>query len=118
MVRLIASAISLVGVPVFLVFAYKAWGTRDRGTLPNWRNGVGLKAVSLLALAWLWFAVGLADTRLTPRLGATYLDLTGLAVICTYLAIAFASAWRGRSRLEVLAAGILMGVGWHFFGYT
>jgi hypothetical protein len=49
--------------------------------LPHWRNGIGLAAVSLLALAWIWFAVGLADTSLTPRLGAMYLDLTVLAVI-------------------------------------
>jgi hypothetical protein len=117
-IRLVASAVSLVGVPVLLVFAYRAWNMRHRVALPRWRNGIGLAAVSLLALAWIWFALGLADTSLTPRLGAMYLDLTVLAVVCTYLATAFACAWKGHSRLEVLAACILMGVGWHFFGYT
>jgi hypothetical protein len=114
-VRLIASATSLVAVPLLLVLAF---GARCRETLPHWRNGIGLTAVALLVLASLWFAIGLADTALTPRLGAMYLDLTVLAVICTWLAAAFASAWRGRSRLEVLAACVLMFVGWHFFGYT
>jgi hypothetical protein len=51
-------------------------------------------------------------------MGAMYLDFTFLAVICTWLAAAFASAWSGRSRLEVLAACALMFVGWCFFGYT
>jgi len=117
-VRLVASATSLLGVPVLLLLAYRVWNTRQRLALPSWRNGIGLTAVSLLALAWLWFAVGLADTSLTPTLEGMYLDLTALTVICTYLAAAFASAWKGRSRLEVLAACVLMGLGWHFFGYT
>jgi hypothetical protein len=118
MIRLVASTVSLVAVPVLLFLGHKTWNTGHRVALPHWRNGIGLAAVLLLALAWLWFAVGLADTSLTPRLGAMYLDLTVLAVICTHLAIAFACAWKGRSRLEVLAACILMGVGWRFFGYT
>jgi len=117
-VRLVASATSLVAVPVLLFLAFRAWHARCRITLPHWRNGIGLAAVSLLVLAWLWFAIGLADFALMPRLGAIYLDVTLLAVICTWLAAAFASAWRGRSRLEVLAACVLMFVGWHFFGYT
>lgn len=118
MVRLIASATSLVTVPVLLVLAFRAWHARCRETLPHWRNSIGLTEVALLVLAWLWFAIGLADNALTPRLGAMYLDLTLLAVICIWFAAAFASAWRGRSRLEVLAACVLMFVGWHFFGYT
>ena len=117
-VRLVASTTSLVTVPVLIVLAYRAWHRGCRATLPHWRNGIGLTAVSLLVLAWLWFAIGLADTSLTPRLGAMYLDLTFLAVICTWLATAFASAWKGRSRLEVLAACTLMVVGWRFFGYS
>lgn len=116
-VRLAASAISLVGVPMLLVLACRAWATRHRVALPAWRNGIGLTAVSLLALAWTWFAVGLADTSLTARLSSTFLDLTVLAVICTWLSVAFASAWKGHSRLQVLAACALMLVGWHFFGY-
>jgi hypothetical protein len=117
-IRQVSSAVSLVGVPVLLVFACRAWNTRHRVALPHWRNGIGLAAVSLLALAWLWFVFGLADTSLTPRLGAMYLDLTVSAVTCTYLATAFACAWKGRPRLEVLAACVLMVVGWRFFGYT
>jgi hypothetical protein len=118
-VHLVASVTSLVAVPALLLLSYKAWTGRCRATLPHWRNGIGLAAVSLLALAWLWFAVNLADTfSQTQRFGTMYVDLTVLAVICTWLAAAFASAWRGHSRLEVLAACVLMFVGWHFFGYT
>jgi hypothetical protein len=117
-VALLALSASLVGVPVLVVLAYRGWDTRHRAALPHWRNGIGLTAVPLLALAWLWFALGLADTPLTPRLGAMYLDLTLVAVICTYLATAFGCAWKGHSRLEVLAACTLMGIGWRFFGYT
>ena len=116
-VRLVASAMTVVASLCSSSW-YRAWDTRDRVALPHWRNGIGLTAVFLLALAWLWFSVGLADTSLTPRLGAMYLDLTDLAVICTFLATAFASAWAGRSRLEVIAASALMRVGWCFFGYA
>ncbi len=117
-VRLVASSTTLVGVPVLLVFAYRGWDRRHRAALPPWRNGIGLTAFSLLALAWTWFAVGLADTSLTRKLAGMYFDLTILAVICTFLATAFASAWKGHSRLEALAASILMCIGWRFFGYT
>jgi len=65
---LLALSASLVGVPVLLVLAYRGWDARHRAALPHWRNGIGLTAVSLLALAWLWFALGLADTALTPRI--------------------------------------------------
>lgn len=117
-VRVTASSLSLVGVPVLLVVACRAWATRERDELPPWRNGIGLSAMSLVALAWMWFAIGLADTSLTPKLGAMYFDLTLLAVVCTCAATAFACAWKGRCRLEALMACILMGVGWRFFGYS
>ena len=103
---------------MLLVFAYGEWDRQHRAALPPWRNGVGLTAFSLLVLAWMWFAVGLADTSLTRKLAAMYFDLTILAVICTFLATALAFAWKGRSRLEALAACILMCIGWRFFGYT
>ena|SRR5215475_10487725 len=117
-VHLAASVVSLVTVPSLLVLSFRAWYARCRAALPYWRNGVGLAGLLLLTLAWLWFAIGLADTSLTSRSGAMYLDFTILAVICTWLAAAFASAWKGRSRLEVLAGCVLMFIGWHFFGYT
>lgn len=112
------SVTSLVAVPALLVLSYRAWNARCRTALPHWRNGIGLAAVSLLAIAWLWFAIGLADTSLTLRFGAMSGGLTVLAVICTWLAAVFGSAWRGLSRLEVLAACLLMFVGWRFFGFS
>lgn len=103
---------------MLLILACREWDKQHRAALPQWRNGIGLTAVTLLALAWMWFAVGLADTSLTARLGATFLDLSVLAAVCTYVAIGFGFAWKGRCRLEVLAASVLMGLGWRFFGYS
>lgn len=117
-IRPVVSSTALTGVPVLLILACRGWATRQRVTLPSWRNGIGLTSVSLLVLAWMWFAIGLADTQLTPRLGAMFFDLTVLSVIFTYVATAFACAWKGHCRVGVLAACILMGVGWRFFGYT
>jgi len=116
--RMFALVTSLVAVPALVVLSFREWYARSRASLPQWRNSVGLAAVLLLTAAWLWFVVGLADTSVSTLLGSMYIDFTFLAVSCTWLAAALASAWKGRSRLEVLAACILMFVGWHFFGYT
>lgn len=117
-VRPVVSITALAGVPVLLILACRGWDRQHRAALSQWRNGIGLTAVTLLALAWMWFAVGLADTSLTTRLGATFLDLSILAAVCTYVTIGFGFAWKGRCRLEVLAASVLMGLGWRFFGYS
>jgi hypothetical protein len=117
-IRLIATAGSLFGVPPLVVMAYRGWVTRTRLILPQWRSGVGLTALVLIALSWLWYAVALADTRLTASIGAVFIDLTGVAVVCTVLATAFATAWNDTPRLHAVAACVLMGLGYHFFGYA
>ena len=72
----------------------------------------------LISLCWLWYAVAIVDTRLTASVGAIFIDLTAVAVVCTILATAFAIAWDGTPRLLAVAACLLMGIGYHFFGYA
>jgi hypothetical protein len=116
LVRLVAFGLGLIGVPLLLAFAYRTWDVHHRANLPHWRNGIGLASVSLVALVWLWFVLDLASV--TTGLGAMYIDGHGLPGNCTCLAAAFACAWKGRSRLEAVAACILMVVGLSSLVYT
>ena len=116
-ILMIAAVItSLVGVPVLLVFAYRAWRRENRASLPQWRNGVGLTALVLAAVAWGWYALGIADMGLTSL--SQFMDLTSVATLCAILAFVFAIAWKGMSRLLAVAATLLMIFGYQFFGYT
>jgi hypothetical protein len=116
-ILMIAAVItSLVGVPVLLVFAYRAWRRENRASLPQWRNGVGLTALVLAAVAWGWYALGIADMGLTSL--SQFMDLTSVATLCAVLAFVFAIAWKGMSRLLAVAATLLIIFGYQFFGYT
>jgi hypothetical protein len=116
-VRVFASLTSLVAVPILLVLAYRAWMKQTRANLPEWRNGLGLTSLVLVALSWLWYALGLADIGLAS-LGSRFLLLSSFAVFGAVLAALLAIGWRGRSRLHALAASLLMLLGYQFFGYT
>lgn len=87
-------------------------------TLPQWRNGVGLTALVLISLSWLWYVFALADTRLRTSIGAIFIGVTGVVLVFTVLATAFATAWNEIPRLHAVAACVLMGLGYHFFGYA
>src|SRR5579863_940954 len=88
---------SLVGVPVLLVFAYRAWRRENREGLPQWRNGVGLTALVLAVVAWGWYTVGIADVGLASL--PAFLELSSVAALCAVMAFVFAIAWKGMSRL-------------------
>ncbi len=116
-ILMIAAVItSLVGVPVLLLFAYRAWRKEIRSSLPQWRNGVGLTALVLAAVAWVWYALGIANVGLTSL--PQFVDLSSVATLCAVLAFVFAIAWKGTSRLLAVAATFLMIFGYQFFGYT
>lgn len=113
---LITIIITLIGVPVLLVLAYRGWVRRTRPNLPHWRNGLGLTALVLVALSWIWYALGVCGLRLLETV--LFLELSVLAVFCTALSMLLALAWRGSSRLQTVGASLLLVVGYQFFGYT
>jgi len=115
-VMLTAIVITLIGVPVLLVLAYRGWVLRTRPNLPHWRNGLGLTALVLVALCWSWFVLGVCDLGRASM--PLFLDLSTLAVFCTVVSVVLALAWRGIPRLQALAASLLLTVGYQFFGYT
>lgn len=114
-VMMVAALTSLIGVPILLVFAYKAWMKQTRASLPQWRNGLGLTSLVLVALSWVWYAFGLAESRLAS-VGPPFMLLSSVAVCCALLAVLLASAWQGRSRVGAVAAIVLMTFGYLFFG--
>ena len=46
------------------------------------------------------------------------MGVTGVALVFTVLATAFATAWNETPRLHAVAACVLMSLGYHFFGYA
>jgi hypothetical protein len=115
-VVVIAIPIALIGVPVLLVLAYRGWVRRTRPSLPHWRNGLGLTALVLLAVCWVWYVLGIFDLGISSM--PLFLDLSALAVICTLLSPLLALAWQGVPRLLAVGASLLMLVGYQFFGWT
>ncbi len=111
---MLAALTSLIGVPILLVLAYKAWMKRTRASLPQWRNSLGLTSLVLVALSWVWYAFGLAESRLA--FGPRFMLLSSVAVCCALVSVLLASAWQGRSRVGAVAASILMIFGYLFFG--
>ena len=103
-----------------LVLSYRTWMKRSRANLPEWRNGLGLTSLVLVALSWLWYAlvyalgfVGIGFASLVPA----FVPLTSVAVSCALLAALLGSAWQGRSRIGAVGASVLMTLGYQSFGY-
>jgi hypothetical protein len=120
MARLMATVLTFVGVPVLTVLSYRAWVIRTRVGLPHWRNGIGLTALVLISLSWLWYALWyvLTGTRFASQLATVWSEFTFMSALCTQLATVFAMAWKGTSRLQAIAAGVLMLLGFRFFSYV
>jgi hypothetical protein len=108
--------VTLVGVPILLLLAFRGWVLRTRPNLPHWRNGIGLTALVLVALCWIWYVLGVCDLGL-PQM-RLFLDLSTLAVLCTAISLVLALAWRGVSRPLTVGASLLLIVGYQFFGWA
>jgi hypothetical protein len=81
-----------------------------RPKLSHWRNGIGLSALVLASLAWLWYAQWWVPT-LTGQapIDSTYqIDLNVLAAICVVLSLVLAVGLKGRPRLQVIGAAVLL----------
>jgi hypothetical protein len=120
MFRIVASVLMLASASLLLLFAWKAWITRVRSELPQWRNALAWVALLLLSLNWCGAAI-LAillfwrhDMSGVTNLTEIMLTLSRPIVL---VAIVFAVALKRGARAEAVFAGLLMLVGWPF-GYV
>ncbi len=114
-IRFALVLISLFSVPPLLLLSYRGWASKTRASLPHWRNGFGLTAVTLASLSWLW--LGLQTASGTWGVGVFTIEFFALAMWIAVVALVLSTAWKGTPRLEVIAACLLLAVGYHFWGY-
>lgn len=112
--------VGLVAVAVLVALAYRGWIREIRPKLSHWRNGIGLSALALASLAWLWYAQWwvLTLTGHAPIDDTYQIGLNVLAAICTVLSLVLAIGLRGRPRLQVIGAAVLLFIACKPFGYV
>jgi hypothetical protein len=98
--------------PVLLLLAWTTWVRQVRSRLAHWRNALSFVALFLPSLnwcggAWLNFIMWTGQSES----GAAYVVVTGLHVL-DGVAVILAVALQGRARVEAIAAGLLMFMGW------
>jgi hypothetical protein len=93
------------------VLAYRGWANRWRQVLPRWRSALGLTSIVVTFLTWLSLAVLALSERIGLNPSFISVDWTTPAVILVAAATPLALALRGTSRIEAIAAGLLLVVG-------
>jgi hypothetical protein len=119
----IATSVAIVGliaVPVLIGLAYRGWIREIRPKLPQWRNGIGLAALVLSSLVWLWYAQWwvLTLTGHAPSDSTYQIDASILAAICAMLSVVLAIGLKGMPRWEAIGAAVLLVVGCRPVGYV
>ena len=109
----IATAVAIAGliaVAVLVGLAYRGWIREIRPKLSHWRNGIGLSALVLSSLAWVWYAQWwvLTLTGHAPNDPTYQIDLAVVAAICTMLSLVLAIGLKGTPRLQAIAAAVLL----------
>lgn len=100
----ILGILMFVAIPLLVVLAYRGRKRGLRQELPQWRSSLGLTSIFMIILSWSGSAILLlSEARSASWIG----PLALLALVGTILA----SALKGASRIEAIAAGFLMFVG-------
>ena len=122
MMRLVLAAATCTAIPILVVLAYFSW-RRVRRELTSWRNGAGLASMFIVLALWViqatrW-AVMSSNREFAGFLGTDWREIeTFLPAFYAYPALPLAFALRGVSRLQMLAAWVLLVVFYGTFWYT
>ncbi len=108
-----------VAVPIVTVLACWKWNVQIRLELSLWRNVLGLSAMGIVAVTWLFWVV-LFVLALNPVATPSYLGQVWLSVFLYSgpAAALLAGALRGVSRAFMMAAGFLAWAGLRALGYN
>jgi hypothetical protein len=120
---IIAIAVAIVGLiaaAVLIGLAYRGWIREIRAHLSHWRNGIGLSALVLSSLVWLWCAQWwvLTLTGHAPSDPTYQIDLAVVAAICTMLSLVLAIGLKGTPRWQAIAAAMVLFIACKPFGYA
>jgi len=116
----IVAIIGLVVVPVLVALAFRGWLREVRLKVFRWRNGIGLAALVLSSLAWLWCAQWWVLTLIghAPSDPIYQLNLSVVAEICAMLSVVLAIGLKGTPRLQAVAAAVLLLIACGPVGYV
>jgi hypothetical protein len=93
-----------IGIPSLAILSHRGWTKGLRQQLPQWRSVFGLTSILTIFLCWC----GTASLLLVGSFSDNWIvPIALLALTGTVLAFAL----RGASRIEAIAAGILMFAG-------
>src|SRR5205085_5466954 len=101
---------ALIGVPVLLLLAWRAWVQDIRTQLPPWRNGIALTSLAIISLSWA--AAILLDAPELLHKEASWL-MTGKWVAYSLshpldiVAVILALALKREARLQAVLASML-----------
>ena len=118
----IATAVAIVGliaVAVRIGLAYRGWTRESRAQLSHWRNGIGLSALVLSSLAWVWYPQWwVLELTGHPPSDPTYqIDLAVVAAICTMLSLVLAIGLKGTARWQTITAAVVLFIACKPFAY-
>ena len=106
---------ALVAVPCLTFMAYRSWAKLCRQELPRWRSALGMTSIGVTLMSWVSLVI-LALLALSPRTGfkANFFspDWMPPIALLNLAGASLAFALRGASRIEAIAAGLLMLTAW------
>lgn len=117
----VINTISLLIAPILLVIAWRRWLVTVRATLPAWRNGLGLAALLIVSLNWAVAALVEIWALLpygTPRLAEFTWMVFHLWHPLVISAVVLGLALKGRPRVLMMMAGLLMFMSWPTIVYA
>ncbi len=102
-------------IPCLTVMAYRSWAKRWRQELPLWRSALGMTSIAVTLVSWLSLVI-LGALALSARMGikANFFspDWIPPIALLTFAGTSLAFALRGASRIEAVAAGLLVVAAW------
>jgi hypothetical protein len=101
--RILAIAITLA-IPSLDILSYLGWRKSLRRELPRWRSTLGLASIVITFLSWY----GAMIVVLAGMASEGWVELLALLALA---GIILALTLKGASRMEAIAAGLLMLVG-------
>ena len=119
MSRFTITLFSCVTIPILTAIAYMRWSRVVRQELPHWRNGVGLTAIVIVSVNWLFQVLLWILSSISFDLTRFYnLDWFALQMYTSLVATLLAIALKRAPRLQTIAAGLLMQAFLRVFVYT
>lgn len=93
-----------IAIPSLAILSYRGWTKGLRQKLPQWRSALGVTSIVITFVSWFGAAILLLLGSLSDK---WELPLALLALAGTILAFTL----KGASRIEAIAAGVLMFAG-------